>query len=660
MYIGNAGTNNAVLRMYGSTSGYVGLTVPVVAGSTTYTFPAAPINGYFLQTDSSGNLSWAAGGGGGGGGVTSVGVATPVTNTGTSTAPIIGVNASSSNTANYLVQRDASGNFSAATITGTGFYADANYYLTMLAGNPVLAWSSASTTTYDRTTNQLNFQISNAGVLSLLATAAQVYKPLRIMGSTSGYVGFTVPATAGSTTYTLPNADGSVNQVLSTNGSGTLSWATVSGGGGVSSVGVTSPVVNTGSSSAPVIAVEASATNLGNYIVQRNAAGDFEARYITATGFYADANYFMTISSAIPVLAFDNTDYLSYDRTNNQYNFIIAGNGILSLSATAMQTFKPIRILGSTTGYVGFAAQATAGSTTYTWPSAPINTRFLQTDAAGNLSWALPSTGVTSVGATAGTPISIGGTATAPTVGITQATSSANGYLSSTDWNTFNGKQPAGSYVTSVGAAIGTPITSTGGTTPSIGMTQATSSTNGYLTSTDWNTFNGKQPAGTYVTSVGASGVVNSSGGTTPTISVNAASANTANYLVQRDASGNFTAGTITATQVALGSNNYLGFSGANPIQAWSATSYDIYDRTNNQLNSVISGNGVFVLASTYSQSLKPFVLPQYTVATLPAGIQGASAYVTDALSPTWNSPVTGGGSVVIKVFYNGAAWVAG
>ena len=49
---------------------------------------------------------------------------------------------------------------------------------------------------------------------------------LRLSGSTSGYVGFAPAAAAGSTTYTLPSADGSGGQVLSTNGSGTLSWAT--------------------------------------------------------------------------------------------------------------------------------------------------------------------------------------------------------------------------------------------------------------------------------------------------------------------------------------------------------------------------------------------------------------------------------------------------
>lgn len=52
---------------------------------------------------------------------------------------------------------------------------------------------------------------------------------LRLSGSTSGYVGIAPAAAAGSTTYTLPSADGTSGQMLSTNGSGTLSWATAGG-----------------------------------------------------------------------------------------------------------------------------------------------------------------------------------------------------------------------------------------------------------------------------------------------------------------------------------------------------------------------------------------------------------------------------------------------
>lgn len=49
----------------------------------------------------------------------------------------------------------------------------------------------------------------------------------------SNYVGFKAPAViASDLIWTLPDADGTAGQVLSTDGSGVLSWATVSGGGG--------------------------------------------------------------------------------------------------------------------------------------------------------------------------------------------------------------------------------------------------------------------------------------------------------------------------------------------------------------------------------------------------------------------------------------------
>ena len=48
-----------------------------------------------------------------------------------------------------------------------------------------------------------------------------------------------------------------------------------------------------------------------------------------------------------------------------------------------------------------------------------------------------------------------------------------------------------------------------------------------------------------------------------------------------------------------------------------------------------------------------------YTVATLPSGVVGDTAYVTDATAPTYLGALTGGGAVTCPVFYNGAAWVS-
>jgi len=62
------------------------------------------------------------------------------------------------------------------------------------------------------------------------STGALSSPQIRLLGSSSGYVGLQGAAAAGSTTYTLPSADGTSGQVLQTNGSGVLSWSSSSGG----------------------------------------------------------------------------------------------------------------------------------------------------------------------------------------------------------------------------------------------------------------------------------------------------------------------------------------------------------------------------------------------------------------------------------------------
>lgn len=49
--------------------------------------------------------------------------------------------------------------------------------------------------------------------------------------------------------------------------------------------------------------------------------------------------------------------------------------------------------------------------------------------------------------------------------------------------------------------------------------------------------------------------------------------------------------------------------------------------------------------------------LKAYTVSTLPVGVAGDIAYVTDALTPTYHGVVASGGAVICQVFYNGTNW---
>jgi hypothetical protein len=170
---------------------------------------------------------------------------------------------------------------------------------------------------------------------------------------------------------------------------------------------------------------------------------------------------------------------------------------------------------------------------------------------------------VTSVTAT--TPLASSGGAT-PNLTIQQATTSQSGYLTSTDWNTFNNKQPAGTYVTSVSGTA--PVVSSGGTTPAISMAAANGSTNGYLSSTDWTTFNSKQPAGSYVTAVSvasANGFAGtSSGGTTPSLTLTTSISGllygngTALAGATVSAPLTYSAGTLAITQATTSTNGYL------------------------------------------------------------------------------------------------------
>ncbi|NUN04801.1 MAG: hypothetical protein HUU57_03470 [Bdellovibrio sp.] len=114
---------------------------------------------------------------------------------------------------------------------------------------------------------------------------------------------------------------------------------------------------------------------------------------------------------------------------------------------------------------------------------------------------------VTDVTATA--PLTSSGGST-PNISVSKANATTDGYLSSADWNTFNGKQAANSELTALaglatlgilqktgsntyaGLGLAAPLSVSG---LDIRMSQANSTTDGYITSTDWNTFNSKQAA---------------------------------------------------------------------------------------------------------------------------------------------------------------------
>ncbi len=105
----------------------------------------------------------------------------------------------------------------------------------------------------------------------------------------------------------------------------------------------------------------------------------------------------------------------------------------------------------------------------------------------------------TNINITTSGPLNGGGNLSANrTLSISQANTTTDGYLSNTDWNTFNNKVSNAALDTksdtNITFSVSGPLTGGGslGASRTIGITQATGSTSGYLSATDWSTFNNK------------------------------------------------------------------------------------------------------------------------------------------------------------------------
>lgn len=215
---------------------------------------------------------------------------------------------------------------------------------------------------------------------------------------------------------------------------------------------------------------------------------------------------------------------------------------------------------------------------------------------------------------------SIANASTTPaiTLSLQNATTSQSGQLTSTDWNTFNNKQAALT-IGNLTESTSSVLTITGGTGAIIGsglaiqVKLATTSVSGYLSSTDWTIFNGKQAAlsgtgfvkstagvisydtSTYLTTITGIGASGNLSGTYPSPSVTGALGvnypalpTSGNYQLQAAISagsvtawsfvapsnpmttlgdiiygGTVTSGVAAPTRLALGTQNYFLQAGA-------------------------------------------------------------------------------------------------
>jgi hypothetical protein len=239
---------------------------------------------------------------------------------------------------------------------------------------------------------------------------------------------------------------------------------------------------------------------------------------------------------------------------------VATGNALISGGVSTAPSWGKIGLTTHVSGVLPIANGGTNGTATptnygvsygtgsaYAFTAAGTTGQILTATTGGAPTWAAPATSgtVTSVGLSlpsqftvTNSPVTSSGTLTGSwntqTANFVLAGPTTGAAAVPTFRALVSGDIPSLSYVTSVTGTA--PVVSSGGLTPAISMAAANTSTNGYLTSTDWNTFNNKG-SGT-VTSVAAltlgttgtdltSTVAN--GTTTPVITLNVPTASATN-----------------------------------------------------------------------------------------------------------------------------------
>lgn len=481
-----------------------------------------------------------------------------------------------------------------ASSTGTKGY----YYVVSVAGS----------TNLDGITD---WKIGDWAVYS--GTAWQKIDNTDSVTSVNGYTGAVVLTNtdiSGFGTMSTQNA----NAVAVTGGTinGTTIGATTASSGAFTYVSTSSTTSTT-----PVLSYNASNTNLalggtvsGSYLQtvmqNKSATAGASTNFAVSNNLGTDSTYYgefginsSVFSASTPADYFSINNGVYYSGHDGDIS-IGSGNGYKTYLAwgTTGQSAHVINVTGAIGLNTNLGTTPALSGTTNFGTSGQVLT---SAGSAATPTWTTPTTGtVTSVTGTS--PVVSSGGAT-PAISMPAATTSVNGYLTSTDWNTFNNK--GSGTVTSVSATA--PITSSGGATPNLAMPAATTAVSGYLTSTDWTTFNNKG-SGT-VTSVaaltlGTTGTDLSStvatGTTTPviTLQVPTASASNRGALSSTDWSTfNGKAPSVTYT------TNYVPF-GQGTTTPNLSSSFTYTTGTGNLSAPVVSAsNGLVINSATVSAS---------------------------------------------------------
>jgi hypothetical protein len=529
-----------------------------------------------------------------------------------STASTIAVDATDANTASKVVARDASGNFSAGTITASLSGNATTATTATQVGNTLTVGSyltgdnfdgsSASTIAVDATDANTASKVVardvsgnfSAGTITatLSGTATQVSNTLTVG---SYLTGDNFDGSTASTIAVDATDANTASKVVARDGSGNFSAGTITASlsGNATSADQVNNTLTVGSyltgdnfdgSAASTIAVDATSANTPSKVVARDGSGNFSANNIVANGTLTASNLVVlgdtvqldTITSNTEQMVITNDGTgpaLQVTQTGAQpiADFYDDGN-VLALriadgGLVGIGTNNPSQLLhvegqsylngtvdtnnnniNAGTGTVTastFSGTATQVSSTLTRGTYLTGSDF---DGSSATTWAVDATNANTASKVVARDAS--GNFSAGTI-----TASLSGNATSADQ--VNNTLTVGSYLTgdnfdgSAASTIAVDATSVNTASKVVARDASGNFSAGTITAT----LSGNATTATTATQVGNTLTVgtyltgdNFDGSAASTIAVDATSVNTASKVVARDASGNFSAGTITAT----------------------------------------------------------------------------------------------------------------
>ena len=461
------------------------------AANYTLTFPAAaPVNGYYLQTDVNGVLSWAAGGGGGGGSPGGSNTQVQFNDAATfggeaaftydKTTYTLGLGVASTTTGTFNLYNSASanavslksGNNTAAWTLTLPTSGGTNNYALLTDGSGTTSWGAVATgtintgtvgqITYYSGTNTLSGTTTGTGVLTALGNNTNSAGGLPVLNG-SGFLavaqGGTATGTAGIgafnniTGYTASGATGttSTNLVFST--SPTITTPTISGNETHTGTGALFLADFSNATVASRFSFQTSTTNglTGIYALPNGTA--------TGAAWQATNNSDPTNASKIMITTNASTDVQLVSGINGTGTYLplsIYTNGGKSAEFSTTKGTFTLGVSGSTAGVLGIAG-STAGTVSIQGAASAGTYNFNLPTSAGTSGQPLLSGGGGASSMTFGTlGVSGGGT------GLTSGTSGGVLYYSATGTLASSAALTASALVIGGGAGVAPSTTTTG------------------------------------------------------------------------------------------------------------------------------------------------------------------------------------------------------